>query len=406
MVYTFRTPANTYLQSTANGTLATAEQIDKVVSWVNALEPWETPALQKVMSNDAVDQEVHQWGQSFAIEMESNLDGAIADGVATTFDVASGEGVLFQKYMTLEIYAPLAGTTDTPDMSTYEVVWITDEPSGDTLTVERGYGTTPVAHADGSIVRILGTAEPLNRQHTEAPRQRGVRFFNYPQRFEAQLTADKRHQNMPTWEHSTNSLLADFATEMKKQKILLERSLFRGRRKAGVGNEKASTFGGIDTFLVTNDIDLAGATITPDDLDDILTDIWATTASAEKKVLVMGMNEARILDTSMDDMRRATISDTQSNKTVRAYHFRTGTFEVEPMRNVPPGVIYLLDWSLIKVRPFKGLNWHTTGKDGEAHAVDHDIKAISGDFTVEVQSEHAMARISNFDTDLDNYRTA
>jgi hypothetical protein len=71
--------------------------------------------------------------------------------------------------------------------------------------------------------------------------------------------------------------------------------------------------------------------------------------------------------------------------------------------NVPAGNIYLIDWNKIKVKPYKGLNWHKSRKDGAQHAVDHDVDAISGDFTVEVTQEFTMARIYNFDLNLANY---
>jgi len=396
MVFQYRAPDNTYTQDVAGGTVATAASREEVVAWVSALEPWKTPFLTEVMTNDEFEYELHQWGQSFRPEMESTVATAMTAG-ATTIPVAAGDGVLFKKGDVLAIYDGDA-SGNLIDASKQNVI-VTDTPSGDNIPVE----AVTAARAVGAVVRIIGSSEPLNSEHTEAPRTRGIRLFNYPQRFQAKLTADKRAQNQPTWEHPDNPFLADFAEEQLRQKVLLERAVFEGERRAGTGST-ASLMGGLHQFITTNVVDLAGATIGPDQLDDVLTDLELATESAGNKRLVMGYNEARILDTSIDSIRRADVQDDTLNRVVRAYDFRVGRFEVTPMRNVPPGNIYVLDMANIKVRPFKGLNWHVSGKDGTDHAVDHDVKAISGDFTLEVQAEHAMARITNFNTNLAAYR--
>lgn len=406
MVTTYRTPANTYL-TTDGGTISTAEHMDVVSQWVKALEPWQTPLLDLAMSNDEIEQEVHKWGQSYRIEFDSKLGVAVASAGATSITVDTGDGNLFQVGAILEIYEPLTGT-DIPDPAKYEQVRVT-AIAGDVLTVVRGHGgsTARAAHALGSTVRFLSTSEPLNSEHSEAPRVRGTQFFNYPHRFNAKLTADKRFQNMPTHEHPNGSFLNDFADETVKQKILLERQMFRGLRQKGVGNTVPSTFGGIDYFLTTNNYNLSGGKLSMDDLDDVLSELWVNTDSADKVKLVMSMNTARILDTTIDPIRRSEYrSDDSVSRVVRTYGFRSGTFAVEPNRNVPDGVIYLLDFNNIKVRPFKGLNWHVTEKKGEDNAVDHDVKAISGDFTLEVLAEHSMAKIHNFDGRLAQYAPA
>lgn len=394
-IETFRQAADTYLSS-AGGTLSAEEQMDIVTAWVKALEPRKTPLLDLITSNDPVDQEVHQWGQSYRIDLDSQTTSSLS-AAATSVPVDDGD--IFQVGMVIRIANPVAGTTDVMDESNAENVVVT-AISSNTLT------TTALAnaHADDALVKIIGTSEKLNSTHTEAPRQRGVQSFNYPQRFQAQLTADKRAQNQPTWEHKTNALITDFNEEVVKQKVLLERAVYHGNRVAGnTTNSVASRFGGLDTFITTNVVNLGGVVLTPNDLEDILVDLWETTDEAENKKLIMSMNTALIWDTLLNPIRRADVMDDSINKVVRRYTLRTGTYDLMPMRNCPNGVIWFLDPSLIKVRPFKGLNWHTSGKDGKDHAVDNDVKAISGDFTLEVRSEHAMAKLYGFNTDLDQY---
>lgn len=403
MVTTFRAPANTYL-TTAGGTTSTAEHMDVVSQWVKALEPWQTPLLDLAMSNEEISQEVHKWGQSYRIDFDSALTAAVASAGATTLTVADGN--IFQIGAIVEVYEPLANT-NIPDPAKYEQMRVTDI-AGNVLTVVRGHGgsTARAAHAIDSVVNFLSTSEALNSEHSEAPRVRGAQFFNYPHRFQAKLQSDIRTQNMPTWEHPGNGFLNDFSEETIKQKILLERQMFRGLRQQGVANSVPSTFGGIDYFLATNVVDLSGSDLSFNDLDDVTATLWTNTGDPSKLKIVCSMETARILDTTIDPIRRSEYrSDDAVNRVVRSYGFRSGTYTIEPTRNVPDGVIYLLDFNNINVRPFKGLNWHITERKGSEHAVDHDIKAISGDFTLEVLAEHSMAKIFNFNGDLDAYLT-
>lgn len=400
MVFTFNSPENTYLQNTSGGTIATAASKDLVTQWVKALDPWVTPLLDLAMSNDEFSQEVHQWGEGARIQFDTTVDTTIDDAV-TSLEVAAGDGVLFQEGAILELYELVDGVVNP---ATYEQVRVTDI-TGDTLTIVRGHGgTTPVAHASGQTVNFLGTSEALNSEHSEAPRVRGIRKFNYPQRFNAKLTADKRTQNMPTWEHESNPLLADFSEEMLKQKILLERTMFRGRRQAGVGNTAPSTMGGINYFLTSNVLNMAQAPLSYQDIDDILADVWYSTGDPSKLKIVGSYNTCRILDTTLDAAHRSEYQSNDEYKTtITRFHSRAGVFDIQPTRNVPEGELYLLDFNNIKVRPFKGLNWHVSEKSGADHAVDHDVKAISGDFTLEVLHENSMARIYNFNGDIDEY---
>ena len=405
MDFYFNGPENTYEQTTLGGTLATAAKRDVLSQWVKALEPWETPILDRIMSNEEISEEVHQWGQSKRIPLSTTVVTAPTTTAGTTFTVTAGQAALIQAKSIIEMYAVQVGT-QIPDMTKYETMWVTGvNQDTNTITVDRAYGTAAYgSHAPGAVVNLLGTAEELNSEHTEAPRIRGYRSFNYPQRFHAKLQADKRVQNMATHEHPTNVLLSDFEEEMKKQKILLERSAFRGRRVAGIGNTKPSTFGGLDYFITSNVVNMAAAKLGPNTLDDVLADLWLTSDAANQVEIVCSMTTARILDTSIPVANREVrMTEGEYNKVVRTYHFRTGSFTVTPTRNVPDGVLYFLNFRDIKMRPFKGLNWHVTGRNGQDFAVDHDIKAVSGDFTLEVLREQGMAKIFNFLGTLSSY---
>ena len=397
MVTYFNEPAVSYT-TTNGGTVSTAEAIDKVVTWVDSLETWKTPLYNEFKSNESVDNELWQWGQSYKIELDTVLNGATL-AAATTFAVPAGLGGIFQERMILQVANPTTTSNgDIPDPTNAETVQVASV-SGDTVTLSGAFAN---AHADGALVAIVGIDEEQNSEHTEAPRKRGQKFWNAPQRFQAKLTADKRAQNQLTWENPTNSLLTDFNTEIVKQRVLIDRAITRGVRQIETSSQ-ASRFGGINQFLTTNVVNLAGAVLTAEDLEDILVDLWYTMEESASKRLYMSMTTARIWDAVLQPTRQATVRDDSLNTVIRRYTLRTGTYDIMPAHSIPEGEIYILDPSLIKLKPFKGLDWHKSGRDGSTFAVDHDVKAISGDFTLEVRSEHAMARLYNFDNRLASY---
>lgn len=395
MVTQFRAPESTILQSDG-GTLASAVAKDELVEWVKAIEPWDTPLLNAFMSNDEWDQSVLQWGQSFRIATKTFLNDASGLAPGDT-SVVVDNGNIFQVGMVIEIANPMASTTDIPNLTNASQAVVTGI-SGNTLT------TTPVTgtHADNAIITIVGTAEELNSFHSEAPRQRGTRLFNYFQRFQAKLTADIQAQNQSTHEHPSNPLLADFAEEMKKQKLFMERAIYAGQRVKHVPGTPGR-FGGLRQFVTTNAVNLSGAALTIASFEDVTADLWYEVRNRAATKIVGSLNTMRIIDQLLEPERRADPTDDMVSKGIRRYKTRMGTFDFMETPECPESELWILNFDDIKLRPFKGANWHVSEKKGSDNAVDHDVKAISGDFSLQVNNEKAMARLYNFDTRIATY---
>ena len=232
---TLRSSLNTYSTAVTGGTTPADSIQIKFSNWAKALEPWKTPLLDKVGFGPPIDQPIFYFGDSFRPSIEGTVAaGALGSGV-TTLNVTAGQGVRFQKYMVLALFDFQAAPNGAlVDPATKELVWVSAEPSTDALTIVRAQGGTSTrAFAAGAKVLVVGTAEPQNQFHTIASVTRGSRSFNYFQRFEGGVSADKAAQNMPTYEHATNPMLSDFESETLKQKRLLERSLWYGGRQIG-----------------------------------------------------------------------------------------------------------------------------------------------------------------------------
>ncbi len=406
-VTTIRAGLNTFPTTTTGGTIPDANRIIEVSDWAMALEPRKTPVLTKIYDSDPVDQRPFYWGQSQLVAVETTLSGA-HNNSTTTLTVATGTGVILQKYMVLEIQNYIAGSTTVLDSTRREIVWVSAEPSADTATIVRAQsGTSAIAHDNGARVLFIGTAEPELQSHTIGPVTRGFQFYNYVQRFEEGIKADLAAQNMPTWEHRNNPMIDDFERLQVKQKYGLEMAFWKGGRQAGnPSTPLPATMGGIDTFITSNVTNLGGVKLTPRLIETELRDLAKNTEGGPEGIeLVMSYNTAGVLDALLDPIRMATASDTSLTMYTETVRYRFGTFRLNVSHNCPDGVVYGLRWGNLKIRPFKGANWHVSWKKGEQHGADNDEKYISGDFTLQVQREAEMFKIYGFDVNLDNYQS-
>lgn len=404
-VTTLRSGLNTFPTSVTGGTTPDANRIIDVSDWAMALEPRRTPLLSRITKSDAVSQRPFYWGQSKRVAVETTLSGA-HNNSTTTLNVASGTGVILQKYMILEIINFASGSTTVLDPTRREIVWVSAEPVADAATIVRAQsGTSGIAHDAAAKVIVIGTAEPELQTHTIGPVTRGFQFYNYVQRFEEGVKADKAAQNMPTWEHKNNPMISDFEELQLKQKYLVEMAVWRGGRQAGdPSTPLPATMGGIDTFLTTNVYNLAAARITPRILETGLRDLAKNTEGGPEGIeLFMSYNTAAIFDALIDPIRMATATDTTLSLTVDSVKFRFGTFRITVSHNCFDNVIYGLRVANLAVRPFRGLNWHVSQKQGEMHGSDTDEKYISADLTFQLEKEASMFKFYNFDGNLDNY---
>jgi len=392
--------------SVTGGHIPDDNLIIDVSTWAEALEPRKTPLLTMFGMGAPINTRPHYFGQSFRVALETTVAEAL-DNSETGIDVASGTGKLFQKNTLFEVVDFIAGSSTILDQSTAEVMLVTADPAADTLTVERGYaGTSAVSHSSGAFLRIIGIAEAQLTTHSISPVARGTRNYNYVQRMAGGVKQDKAAQSTPTWEHKSNPMIADFEEEQKRQKLLLEMSIWHGRRYAGNNDTtpKPATMGGLGVFITTNVTNMAQAKLTPRVLEAELRDLAKNTdGGPEGLMLLMSYETAAIFDMLIDPIRMATANDNELNLTIERVKFRFGTFDIMVSHNAPNGVIYGIRKENIKVRPFEGLNWHVSKKEGKVHGVDHDEWYVSGDFTLEVLKEHSMFKLHSFNENLSAY---
>ncbi len=352
-----------------------------------ALEPRTTPFLRSVGYGGTVNQEKHEWARRAWTPLASAVAGAYASG-ATTLNVATGEGKYFAKYHVLQIDD--------------EIFWVTGVPTADAVPVVGGQGTsTPAAHAAAARVYIIGSAMPQLEPYALSPFSWGDQYFNYPQRFSGAHKHDRRAAVTPNYELAGNQHDARVKDELETQRLMLEHTLFRGRRQAGnptAGSVRPSLMGGIKEFV--------GNTYTKTGLfsiyhfEEVGIDLDDKIGENAPNQILMNTKAWAIISRLMNPRRDADMSTTSATLVWRSVEFVTGRYTFMTSRNVPDGEIWLLNTKDLKVRPYQSLGWHERElpSDGE-----YLWTGVGMDATFEALSPKAMARIIGWDSALASY---
>lgn len=386
-----------------NSPTPSGNKIKYVYSWADALDPWITPFLNGIDKTTPINQRPFNWGQSARIGLASLVtDNPLLIG-STTVNVTTNTGVYFKGGNLLAITDFVAGTNRL-DPNSREIVWIpmASTPAADAITITRAQnGTSAAQHNQGAVIEIIGVAEPEMADHTTDPVTRGFQVSNDFQRFAGGLRADKRAQNMPTYEHPDNPMMADFRDLQIKLKLELEKTiLLSPGSQAGSGTTSPSTMAGMRKFITSNVTDLAGATIDGSTLESVVRGIKKKVEGGFATTLLAGYDTTAIWDTFLNPYRRADMQDGSINMTMDSIKTRWGTYSIGVSHNLPEGEIWLVDMGSMHYAPFAGLDWHI--KRHEVNG-DYDWISFSGDFTFILERESRMAVIRNFDTDLNSY---
>lgn len=375
---------------TAGATLP--EIADDVSDLVSIVSPHETPLLDALGDPlHAATSTRHEWIDD---ELLPNTDSIHQPGLSDTAMTTTAVTVLNGGRFRVGDQVQADGSR--------EVLLVT-AVSGNTLTVARGYGSSPKkALTDGVLLRILGNAaiegsEPDNARFTIRTRN-----SNYTQIFSALTQVS-----------GTEAAVRQIGVEdeMAYQKTNRLRELLRDLENTAInGVSPASdpqgttstrrTLRGILASLVTN-VMQPGAGIIPADLElseahvnAALRTVWELSGNKPDVILCGGGQKRRINGFIQTNTRFSPESEAFKNL-VSVYESDYGVCRVVLSRYVPADTVVLLDSSKVSVLPLAGRSFQfkplaTTG--------DYESGEVIGEYTVELRNEKGHGVLSGLNT--------
>ena len=312
------------------------EIVQDVSDIIGIVSPYETPLLDHLGDPQrAATSTVHEWLEDTLLPNTDTLDGAVLAS-DTALEVTHGS-----RFRVGDQIQP---------QDSREVIFVT-AVVGNTLTVARGYGSTPTSDlADGQTLRILGNAA---LEGDDAP---GTRFtnrtrkLNYTQIFTAAVQVSGSQL-------AARQIALDDEMDYQKQERL--RELVRDLENCvinGAANDSANPVGdaatrrtmrGIIPSLSTNLIDAGGASLDEPTLNQALRNIWEQ-SSGNVDTLVVSGSQKRAINNFATASRGYTASSERFKDLVSVYESDFGVCRVVLSRWVPRDTVLMLDSSRIE----------------------------------------------------------
>lgn len=321
----------------------------------------------------------------------ATLDGAI-DASTTSISVATGQGSRF-KVGTIFKFNEKGKT----EMCRVTAV------SGDTLTVERGYGSTDgETHADGATIMIIAhTKQEGWKPNQEDWSQERTSAYNYLTTMGYGITITRRRQLI---DHA--AIPSEFAHQsayrLKEFMRQLDSSVINSIRSSSEGGESDySSMGGIIEFVSQSggNVDTTDEKLTPSVMNDLIKMIWddGGLVAGGRLVAIVGGVQKRIISEFDQAYRRLDYNANAVGYVVERFVSDLG-FEVEIVVDpwMPDDTIIIGDINRLRIGPLQG---DAVGLE-ELAKTGRTIEAmLSGTYTCEVRNaKEAWAIHTNLQT--------
>lgn len=356
------------------------EAID-ISSALDKLKPVDTPLLLRIGKDSLRDNCTavkHEWLEDDVRGTTSlSTNNPLAAG-GTTLNVTTGDGVKFRAQDILMLEDELVRVTAV---------------ATDALTITRGWGgTTDAAHALNTTVTQIGTALPQGSATLGERTTTKTGKFNYTQIFEEEVKVSATMQSTSKYTQQ-NDPEYQIGAQLEIIGVNMERSLLFGYKQQPTASLPGA-MDGIKAVLSTNVYNKAGAALTQAHLEDAMQDIW--NAGGAPSLLVTNATQQRRINTFLDGYREADYEDEVLGAMVRRYKTNFGQVDVLLDRHMPTNEVWILDESKIGFGPLQGRAMAVTKLPATSR--EFDVWQMSGEYTAEVRTEKAHARIRNLAT--------
>lgn len=380
------------------GNAATGHFLRYIDSFVDALEPYDTPFVSTIGISEELDNPQPEWGQKYQLPHRVTLNTSM-DNSQDEMILSSGHGVYIQQYTVARILDSTNGD---------EIVWVDTAPSvwagANTPDIVRAQGgTSAVAHTAPLTIEIIGVAEPNSVDHADTPYVWGDFKYNRFQRFGGKIDMDNLGRVTPNHEIKGDQLVARIEEKAKDFKLQLEKAVIFGGRQVGTPDKaQPDMMGGIGYFLSTNVFNQSGAKLTVAAMEDATATVWSRVETGIPTTLYCNMNTKRIIDRLVEPIRFTASgpSATDFDFRVKRLALETGEFNFVVSRHMPDGEIWGLNPKDIKIHPYKDSRWSVREHETQG---DYSRKSIHGVYTLLFPYEGRAFRIYGFNTSLSAY---
>lgn len=329
----------------------------------------------------------HQWMEDTLRPLTSLVtDNPLLIG-GTTINVTAGTGPNFRSQDIVKIDD--------------ELIRITADPAADALTTiaspnGRGWGgSTAAAHNLASVIEIVGVAY-LEGNATPGIARSVVKTsaLNYTQIFEDVVQVSATLEAVEQW-NPGSEYARQLAKTMKSLMILMDKTFIYGKPSAGSATVPRS-MGGIRHFITTNVTAAAGAQLSEKLVVDSLNQSYD--AGGNVKVAFGRLKQKQAWNKFLDPNRRTTMDDRRGGALVDSYLWDQGVIDIAVDRWMPADEVMFLDSEHIGFGPLR------------TRQIAHEILPkqsrelqrgeISGEYTCEVKSQTAHARITGLATSI------
>jgi hypothetical protein len=346
-----------------------------IVDEIMLLNPYQIPLISALgITGGEVVNTIHEWYEDQLFDTKSTVSVA-ASNSDTTITVASVEA--FRSNQVVKIGD--------------ELILITAvNTSTKVLTVTRGYGsTTATAIAQGATIEVMFVLGEEGADARESRYKPRVTVQNVTQIFDDSIKVTGTAEAVQQYG-------IDDLYESEKQKkqlelaLQLEKAIINGIKYNDTGTTRMMK--GIRSFITTNVIDAASATLTIDMINDAAQAIYSIGGFKEggNYNILVPAKQKRVLSKLLADKIALTRQDTTRGQVVTNILTDFGEFGVTLSDNLKPDEIILTDMNRMKIMPLRTRGFAHTfmGKTG-----DSTVGQIVGEYTLEFRQEKAHARI-------------
>lgn len=275
---------------------------------------------------------------------------------------------------------------------------------GATLTgLVRGHGgSTPMQMEINDVLMILGPAVPEGADTPDSPSSQGSLDYNYPQIFEYSWATTHRGRVTPTYEVKSDRFKWELKRKMDEAALDLNRTAIYGLRSAGDGTGTVpSTTGGARQFAKANQVDVLTAPLTLAHFLNALELQYKDVGKSEMSKTFYGTIRAkRIVNSFINPLRRANVSDAKLNLTVDSISTDFGDIKFVVDEEFPDNELYSFNFKDIKRTTYEGGSWKTGMFSTNGW---YDRGFLRGDFGFVWAAPRRRCSVVNFDTNPASY---